>query len=329
MQFLLGLVPVCVFLAALFLFDSYKLVPPRSLFIALGAGCVAAGIAYPLNAYLLGSTGIGLTDFTRYVAPFVEESLKAAFLVYLLATRKTGFLVDTAIQGFAIGAGFALIENVSYVATLGSQSSILWLVRGFGTAMMHGAATSIAGIVGKVVTDRAGNVSAGTLLPGILIAIALHSIFNHFFIPAVASTMLIVFLLPALMSIVFARSEEATRKWLGVGFDTDRDLLEMISSGKLSETRIGQYLHTLQSRFPGEILADMLCLLRLRLELAVQAKGLLLMREAGFEIPAEPEVGEKFKELGYLRKTIGPTGMLVLQPFLHTPEEQLRRILRV
>jgi RsiW-degrading membrane proteinase PrsW (M82 family) len=329
MQFLLGLVPVCVFLAALFLFDSYKLVPPRSLFIALGAGCCAAAVAYPLNAHLLGSSGIGLIAFTRYVAPFVEESLKAAFLVYLLATRKTGFLVDTAIQGFAIGAGFALVENISYVATLGSQSAMLWLVRGFGTAMMHGAATSIAGIVAKVMTDRAGKASTGTLLPGILIAIVLHSVFNHFFIPAVASTMLIVFLLPVLMSIVFARSEGATRRWLGVGFDTDRDLLEMISSGKLSETRIGRYLQALQSRFPGEILADMLCLLRLRLELAVQAKGLLLMREAGFEIPADPEAGEKFRELGYLRKSIGPTGMLVLQPFLHTPEEQLRRILRV
>ena len=328
MQFLLGLVPVCVFLGALFLFDSYKLVPPRSLFAALGAGCVAACVAYPVNALLMGSSGIGLSGFTRYVAPFVEESLKAAFLVYLLATRRTGFLVDTAIQGFAIGAGFALVENVSYVASLGSHSAILWLVRGFGTAMMHGAATSIAGIVGKVMSDRAGGAHAGTLLPGILLAVLLHSAFNHFFIPAVASTMLIVLLLPVLMSIVFARSEAATRRWLGVGFDTDRDLLEMISSGRLAETRIGEYLHALQSRFPGEILADMLCLLRLRLELSVQAKGLLLMREAGFEIPRDPELGGKIAELHYLRKTIGPTGMLVLQPFLHTPEEQLRQILR-
>jgi RsiW-degrading membrane proteinase PrsW (M82 family) len=329
MQFLLGLAPVCVFLAALFLFDSYKLVHPRSLFVALAAGCCAAGIAYPLNAYLMVSSGIGLTGFTRYVAPFVEESLKGVFLIYLLATRKTGFLVDTAIQGFAIGAGFALIENISYVASLGSHSAILWLVRGFGTAMMHGAATSIAGIVGKVMSDRAGGARLRTLLPGIVIAILLHSAFNHFFIPAVASTMLIVLLLPVLMSIVFARSEEATRRWLGVGFDTDRDLLEMISSGRLAETRIGQYLQALQSRFPGEILADMLCLLRLRLELSVQAKGLLLMREAGFEIPPDPELVGKFQELRYLRKTIGPTGMLVLQPFLHTPEEQLRQILRV
>jgi len=329
MQFLLGLVPVCVFLAALFLFDSYKLVHVRSLFAALGAGCGAAAIAYPVNALLMSSTGIALADFTRYVSPFVEESLKAAFLVYLLATRKTAFLVDTAIQGFAIGAGFALVENISYVASIGSHSAILWLVRGFGTAMMHGAATSIAGIVGKVMSDRAGGADARTLLPGVLIAIVLHSAFNHFFIPAVATTVLIVMLLPVLMSVVFARSEEATRRWLGVGFDTDRDLLEMISSGRLAETRIGEYLHALQSRFPGEVLADMLCLLRLRLELAVQAKGLLLMREAGFEIPPDPEAVEKFAELRYLKKTIGPTGMLVLQPFLHTPEEQVRQILRV
>jgi RsiW-degrading membrane proteinase PrsW (M82 family) len=328
MEFLLGLVPVCVFLGALLLFDSYKLVPVRSLFIALGAGCASAAAAYPLNALLINSTGLSLAGYERYVAPFVEEPLKAAFLVYLLASRKTGFLVDTAIQGFAMGAGFALVENISYVVSLGSHSAILWLVRGFGTAMMHGAATSIAGIVGKVMSDRAGGAGVRTLLPGILIAIIIHSAFNHFFIPAVATTMLIVILLPILMSIVFARSEEATRRWLGVGFDTDRDLLEMISSGHLAETRIGLYLQNLQSRFPGEVLADMLCLLRLRLELAVQAKGLLLMREAGFEIPPDPEAVEKFAELMFLRKAIGPTGMLVIQPFLHTPEEQLRQILR-
>ena len=90
--------------------------PVRSLFLALGAGSAAAAVAYVLNAFLLRSSGIALAGFERYVSPFIEESLKAAFLVYLLAARKTGFLVDTAIQGFAIGAGFALIENISYVA---------------------------------------------------------------------------------------------------------------------------------------------------------------------------------------------------------------------
>jgi len=328
-EFLLGLVPVCVFLGALFLFDSYKLAPPRAVLVAMAAGAVAAGIAYPLNVHLMDFTGIGLAPYTRYVSPFLEESLKAAFLVYILATRRTGFLVDTAIEGFAIGAGFSLVENIAYVASLGSHSALLWLVRGFGTAMMHGAATSIAGIVGKVMSDRAGGARASTLLPGVLLAIVIHSAFNHFFIPAVATTMLIVLLLPVLMSIVFARSEDATRRWLGVGFDTDRELLEMISSGSLPQTRIGKYLQALQTRYPGEILADMLCVLRLRLELAVQAKGLLLMREAGFEIPGDPEAKAKFDELRYLRKSIGPTGMLVLQPFLHTPEEQLARILRV
>ena len=195
--------------------------------------------------------------------------------------------------------------------------------------MMHGAATSIAGIVAKVMSDRAGSARISTLLPGVCIAILIHSAFNHFFIPAVATTLLIVLLLPLLMSIVFARSENATRRWLGVGFDTDRELLEMISSGRLAETRIGRYLHALQARFPGEILADMLCLLRLRLELAVQAKGLLLMRDAGFEVPPDPETKAKFDELRFLRKSIGPTGVLALQPFLHTPEEQLSLILRV
>jgi len=39
------------------------------------------------------------------------------------------------------------------------------------------------------------------------------------------------------------------------------------------------------------------------------------MRETGFEIPPDPEAGEKFAELHSLQKNDRPTGMLVLQAF--------------
>ncbi len=329
MEFLLGLLPVCAFLAALYLMDSYKLIPVRSLGWSLAAGCGAAVAAFGLNMFLSDVTGLSFEPFSRYVAPVTEETLKSVLLVRLLLTRRTGFLVDTAIHGFAIGAGFALVENTGYFLTLGSSSTLLWIVRGFGTAMMHGAATSIAGIIGKVLTERAGSASPATVLPGVLAAILIHSAFNHFFLTAVTTTQLIILVLPVLMGVVFRRSEKAVRRWLGVGFDSDRELLEMITTGRLRETKIGVYFQTLESRFRGEILADMVCMLRIHLELAIAAKGLLLMREAGFEFPPDPEWKEQLAELHYLEQSIGRTGILAAEPFLHTSRHQLAQLLRV
>lgn len=328
MEFLLGLLPVCAFLSALFFLDSYKLVPPGTLFASLGAGCLAALLAYPVNVLLMQAIWLPFDSFSRYVAPLTEESLKSVFLIYLLVSKRTGFLVDSAIHGFAIGAGFALVENAAYIFALGSATPLLWLVRGFGTAMMHGATTSIAAIIGKSLSDRRPSAGWSALLPGIGVAIVLHSTFNHFFLPAVASTLFLVLAFPLMMSAVFIRSERATRRWLGVGFDTDRELLEMLTSGRLGETRIGEYFRSLQKRFRGEVLADMLCLLRLHLELSIAAKGMLLMRESGFEVPPDPEWREKFAEIEFLEESVGTTGMLAVVPFIHTGKAQLREFLR-
>lgn len=329
MEFLLGLLPVCAFLAALFFLDSYKLVPYGTLLTSLGAGCLAALLAYPANVLLMNALWLPFDSFSRYVAPLTEESLKSVFVIYLLAGRRTGFLVDSAIHGFAIGAGFALVENAAYIFALGSATPLLWLVRGFGTAMMHGATTSIVAIIGKALSDRQPSAGVAALLPGIGVAMILHSAFNHFFLPAVASTLFLVLAFPLMMSAVFIRSERATRRWLGVGFDTDRELLEMLTSGRLGETRIGEYFRSLQTRFRGEVLADMLCLLRLHLELSIAAKGLLLMRESGFELPPDPEWRDKFTEIEFLEASVGKTGMLAVLPFIHTGKAQLKEFLRV
>jgi len=70
-------------------------------------------------------------------------------------------------------------------------------------------------------------------------------------------------------------------------------------------------------------MVDLVCYLRLYLELSIQAKGILLMRQAGFEAPVDPEVKEKFEELRQLEKNIGATGKLALLPFLHTSTRDL------
>lgn len=58
----------------------------------------------------------------------------------------------------------------------------------------------------------------------------------------------------------------------------------------------------------------MLCLLRLRAELGIRAKGVLLARELGLETTPDPSVPAKFEELRYLERSIGRSGMRALRP---------------
>ena len=137
MSVVVALVPVSVFLLLLVLFDSFKLVPKLMLARALAMGAGAAVIMLPLHAWLQPATGLSATAFSRYVAPVTEETLKLLCLIYPLRRRQIGFLVDAAIIGFAIGAGFALVENIDYLQRLAQASPIVWMVRGFGTAVLH------------------------------------------------------------------------------------------------------------------------------------------------------------------------------------------------
>jgi len=83
----------------------------------------------------------------------------------------------------------------------------------------------------------------------------------------------VLVVLPPMVVVVFGLSERGTRRWLGVGLDTDLELLEMITRHEIAQTRIGRHLELLRRMFPGPVLADMLCLLRVHLELACSRQG--------------------------------------------------------
>ena len=323
LQIAVSLLPVFVFLAALILIDSYKLVTLRSIVVTMVFGGLSAGVGLFLNTWLLADLFSDEVLFIRYVAPVIEEVVKAVYFIYLMRSKKIGFMVDAAIQGFAIGSGFALVENLYYLGTLSEPNLMVWLIRGLGTAIMHGGTTAIFAVMGKNIADVKGKESLSVFLPGLGIAVIIHSLFNHFFLPPLLSTISVLIVLPSVLLIVFQQSEKSTRTWLGVGFDTDVEMLEMIKKGGISTTKIGMYLHTLQDKFAPEVVVDLLCYLRIYLELAIQAKGILMMRESGFDVPPDPTVQDQFNEMQYLERSIGKTGLLALAPFIHTSSRDL------
>jgi protease PrsW len=309
-----GLVPVLSFLALLVVLDSFKLVPVRVVVQAIAAGAVAAFAALAVHSAVLDQAGVAPALVTRYLAPVIEEGLKLVFIVHAVLRRRVGFPVDAAILGFAVGAGFALVENVYYLRALVEPGLVLWLVRGFGAATLHGATAAIAAITAQTFADRHPHHRVVVFLPGLAIAILIHSAYNHFVLPPVIATLVLMAVLPPLVLLVFDRSERATREWVGAGLDLDVELLKLVLSNEFPNTRLGAYLRALRTRFPGPVVADMFCLMRLELELAIRAKGLLLAREAGLEVPDDESLSARLQEARYLQKSIGPTGLLAIKP---------------
>ena len=317
-----GLAPVLCFLAALLLLDSYKLVKVRTVLGVLVAGMAIAMAAYWINGWALASTDMEFTTYTRYGAPLVEELLKGLAIVVLARMNRIGFLVDAAILGFGVGAGFALVENLHYLNLFPDARLGTWVVRGFGTAIMHGGATAIFAVMGLAAMERTKGRADGWI-PGFVVAVLLHSAFNHFFFSPFASTVGIAVVLPPMLYFAFERSERAVGQWLGRGFDADAEMLELINSGKLSDSPVGRYLDSLRGKFHGHVVADVLCYLRLYTELALRAKGILIMRENGFETEIDAETRAKFDEMSYLEASIGRTGLRALQPMLHMSHRDL------
>ena len=83
MHIFIALAPVVIFLAVLWFMDSFRLVRPRSIVIALLYGAGAAAGCEVLHVWLMPAAGLDAQTFSRYVAPLTEEIAKAAFIALL------------------------------------------------------------------------------------------------------------------------------------------------------------------------------------------------------------------------------------------------------
>lgn len=318
-----GLLPVLTFLIVLVVLDSYKLIRLQTVGWVLAAGGGTALICLVLNTRLPSLLELEFTPYSRYVAPVLEELIKGSVIAVAVWRRRIGFLVDAAIWGFAVGAGFSAVENIQYLRILAEPEIAIWIIRGFGTAIMHGSVTAISAVAFLYFSERFASVLPHLFLPGWLLASALHSFFNHFLLSPSLSTALLVVGMPLVFAAVFELGEKATHTWLGASFDGDQDLLQAILEGRLSGTRVGRYLKELKGRFSKAEVVDMVCLIRLRAELSIRAKGLLMMRKAGFSPPQDPSIAARFQELKHLESSIGRTGRLALAPVFSMSHREL------
>jgi len=318
--------PVLLFMAFLILLDSFKLIKKHLILICLIWGMISAVISYYLNTSLIS----GSFYFERNLAfkifpPFVEETLKIFVILILVKWNRIGFLIDGAIYGFGVGAGFSLIENLYYLYQIDSDNILLWIVRGFGTAIMHGGTVTMATMIIMLAISRQKN-SFLSAISGWFIAVCFHFLYNRFYFSPVISTLIILVTLPSFIIYVFNLNENSLRNWLEIEFDAEVKMLQMIKKGKFASTRYGEYLLTIKGRFSPLVVFDMLSYISLFLELSIKAKRNLLLKESGFEVIKIPGLDSYFKEMKSLRKSIGKTGLMAIRPILRMSKKDLWKL---
>jgi RsiW-degrading membrane proteinase PrsW (M82 family) len=322
LEALLGLGPVVLFLATLIYLDSFKLVSTRLVLAVVLAGAVAAALSYALAGPIMDATQLSFPKYSHYLAPFVEEALKAVVIVQLLRTNRIGFLIDAAILGVAAGAGFSLAENIYYAYVFPDANVGMWIVRGLGTAIMHGGVSAIFAVTAQALRDREPDAGFIIFVPGFLIAASVHSIFNQFQAWPVASAAGTLVILPLGLFLAFDKSEHEVHNWLIHDYETHEHLLADIENGTFAHSHAGRMIKTLAARFSAEMAANLFAYIKLHTQLVLHAEEMLLAKENGRPIPPGHDA-ESFARLHALEKTIGRTAMLTVWPHLKFSHQEL------
>ena len=109
----LALLPVLVLLAVFVWLDAFALMSFKEIAVLLVLGGLGAVAAYPVSGKMLDTLPIGFSLYSRFIAPWIEEAIKALIMMALFRMNRIGYKLDAVISGFAIGAGFSVVEKPS------------------------------------------------------------------------------------------------------------------------------------------------------------------------------------------------------------------------
>jgi RsiW-degrading membrane proteinase PrsW (M82 family) len=332
----LALVPVLLMAVLFAWLDVFKLMSPWEMIGSLLLGAVAALAAWPLSGQMLDTLPMGYSFYSRMVAPWIEEALKGVALALLFMTNRIGFKLDAVISGFAIGAGFSVIENIFYLVRFPELTTGVWIVRGLGTAVMHGTTTAILAAVAHELGERQLRRSGEghgfnplRLLPGYVVAGLIHTVFNQF--PSHPMQVMAVTLVvaPVVLIALMRFGESETHQWLVEESEGHRRWLEEWRAGGFPADASGQRIAALAGRVtPAEAaLIREYCMIKT--ELVVTAEEELLDRDRRLEEDEAERVRAAFAKLEQTRQALGRIGYAALRrqlPFSANDEWELNEL---
>jgi RsiW-degrading membrane proteinase PrsW (M82 family) len=330
-----ALIPVLLMALLFAWLDVFKLMSPWEMIGCLLLGAVAALVAWPISGRMLDTLPIGYSFYSRIVAPFIEEALKGAALAVLILTNRIGYKLDAVISGFAIGAGFSVVENIFYLARFPELTTSVWLVRGLGTAVMHGTTTAILAATAHELGERSLRRQGGQmfnplfLVPGYLLASLVHLIFNQFPNHPIEDMIVTLVVAPILLIGLMRFGEGETQQWLLEESAAHRRWLEEWKSGGFPADASGQRIAALAAKLKPEQAALVRDYCIVKAELVLAAEEELLDRDRRLEDDQAERVRAAFARLEEIRHAIGRLGYAALSrrlPFSRNDEWELSEL---
>jgi RsiW-degrading membrane proteinase PrsW (M82 family) len=318
-----ALVPVLVMLAIFVWLDAFALMSLKEIFVLLALGAIGALAAWPVSGRLLDTLPIGFSLYSRFIAPWIEEAIKAAIMIALFRMNRIGYKLDAVISGFAIGAGFSLVENIFYLTLFPNYGTGTWLVRGFGTAIMHGTTLAVLAAIAHEFAERETREAAADydfslmwFVPGYGVAVALHTAFNQFPDRPIISMMAAILVAPiALIATLNFGTAEAQR-WLAAECAEHKAQVDTLRAGRWPDGPAGRKIAALAERLDPDAVKRIRRYWELQAWLVAEAEETMMEEAAGDAEFDAAAVRAAFAELDGLRRAIGRSTFAAMQALL-------------
>jgi RsiW-degrading membrane proteinase PrsW (M82 family) len=308
----LALVPVLVLLAIFTWLDAFKLMSFKEIILLLLFGAIAALAAWPVAGRMLDTLPIGFSNYSRYVAPWIEEALKALVVIGLFRFNRIGYKLDAVISGFAIGAGFSVVENIFYLTLFPDYGAGTWLVRGLGTAVMHGTTLALLAAIAHELAERETREAAADynfnplwFLPGYLLGVAIHMTFNHFPERPLISMMGAIIFAPIAIMVIFHFGSAEAERWLEAEYAEHKKQLEALRGGGWPDSPSGKKIAALADRLDAESAKRVRRYWELQAWLVAEAEETMIEEAAGDAEFDAAQIRAAFAELAGLRQALG------------------------
>jgi RsiW-degrading membrane proteinase PrsW (M82 family) len=319
----LALIPVLILLGVFTWLDAFELMSVRELTILIILGGFAALVAYPVSGRMLDALPIGFSFYSRYLAPWIEEALKGVIIIVLFRMNRIGYKLDAVLSGFAIGAGFSVVENILYLMTFPDYGMGTWLVRGLGTAVMHGTTTALFAAIAHEFAERENreakadfDFGAWWFFPGYFVAVALHILFNQFPEQPMLAMMGALVISPITLMAVFHFGQAEASEWLEQEYADHKVQLAALDKGAWPDSESGRRIAALAERLGPDRGAQVRDYFRTLAYLVVEAEETMIEESTGDAVFDSGKVASAFATLDRLRAAMGKTTFRTLDDML-------------
>ncbi len=324
MSFVAALLPVFLYILAVYGLDKFSLLSVRRLLLMVLWGIGTALVCFGL---------FQLTDLfisekaSDFVYPVLEELVKAIPLLILAVRRKIVFFIDSVICGAAVGGGFSILENLFYLLMADGLGFGTALFRGLEVALIHMGCSALvaAGLmfaVRLVERYRAQlEINGKDVWMAIFLLVAapaLHVAHNTFHFNPFLQFVFVFGTMGGLLVWTYQYDGDMIHRWLEKGLDKQVTLLHEIREGRLGETRTGEFLLSVKESFSPDVFFDVICYVVLNIELTVAAKSRFMLHEAGMAMPLDEEQKRaylsQYEEYCQLEKRLGQSARMTIAP---------------